>query len=202
LNAFYHELGVIQNSALASNEVDQTAHDLKRIVETCLSASEFHAPALRDSHRVTPPAEACALAHIDQAIDDLNAFRDDAHIAAFKPHAISGHAWELLTFLWREQVKNADEMAEKVTTRGYARKDYTEALDELVKRRWVEQVQGNTYALTAAGRRIREEAESKTDHHFYAPWAKLFSADQLDLLRDRLTGIESGLKRMAETAPQ
>lgn len=202
LDAFYQQLNVINHSALASNEVDQTAHDLKRVIDACLAVSEFAVPGLNDSHRVVPPGDATSLAHIDQAIDDLSAFRDDAHMASFKPHAISGHAWELFTFLWHEQVKNADEMTEKVTTRGYTRKDYMEALDELVRRGWVEQVQDDTYKLTAAGRHIREESEVKTDHFFYSPWANTFSAEQAAQLHDRLTGIETSLKRMAEAELQ
>jgi DNA-binding MarR family transcriptional regulator len=178
-------------------DLDRLAALLGRIVNACLNVPEPPgAWAMQHSHKLMPAEDASALARIDQLLDDLNAFRDDAHIAAFAPYEIKGHGWELFTKLWREEVANAAEMAEKASFRGYSEADYAAALDDLVARGWVE-ADGDKFILTDAGKEIREAAEVQTDRYFYLPWHALNLAET-DEMRTLLTGLEAKLTALAE----
>jgi hypothetical protein len=69
-----------------------------------------------------------------QYLTDLLRFRDDAHVAAWKPYGISGHAWEALTFLWRDQAHTAKALAEQLPFRGHSSETYAQALAGLADR--------------------------------------------------------------------
>ena len=200
--AFHQRLGELE-SALAStisiDDLTNTANDLMRLADACRT-SPIDAWGTQLSHSLAAKKPVVALAHIDQAIDDLTAFRDDAHIAAWRPYNISAPAWEMFTFLWRGEVKNAVEFAEKAQRRGHTSEVYAAALAELIDRGWVEAAGDDAYALTVAGREIREAAEVETDRLYYAPWAVL-NDSQLANLKERLIRLKSGLAELAEPVP-
>ncbi len=168
--------------ALPAADLERLAGLLQAAVTACLKQADSTDEravtpwTLQRSHRLAPAADAPALARIDQAVDDLSAFRNDAHRAAFAALAVAGPAWEFFTFLWRGDVADAAEMAGRAAHRGYGEVEYAAALVDLVRRDWVEA--GHTgYQLTETGRRVREEAEERTDHHFYASWSELPAVD-------------------------
>ena len=89
---------------------------------------------------------------------ELAAYRDDAHIAAWQAHNIEGHAWEVLTYLWRGQTAaSAETLFEKLGYRSIPREVYVQDLRELESRNWAREEAGE-YRITAEGKRIREEA--------------------------------------------
>lgn len=185
---------------LPTSELDTLATLLEKVVEACMNAPQPPGNwcirhSLKHVSGESPP-----LLKIDQHLDDLNAFRDDAHLAAFAPHHISGHAWELLTALWNGEVKNAAEMAEQKAFRGHSQAVYQEALEELVKRNWAEKEDEETYRLTETGQSVRQTAETLTDRYFYTPWTTL-NDEETAQLRDLLTQLETTLKQMAEPVP-
>ena len=178
-------------------DLDRLATLLGRVVNACLNVPEPPGTwATQNSHTLMPAEDASALAKIDQLLDDLNAFRDDAHLAAFAPYDIKGHGWELFTMLWRGDVGNVAEMVEKMGFRGYKEADYAAALDDLVARGWVA-ADNDKFVLTATGKELREAAEVQTDRYFYLPWHVLNLA-QTDELRMLLTGLEATLTELAE----
>ncbi len=200
--AFYQRLGELEPALAAAISIDDlayTADDLMRLAEACrTSAIDVWGTQL--SHGLAPKRPAAALAHIDQAIDDLTAFRDDAHIAAWQPYHIDAPAWELFTFLWRGETQNAVDFAEKARHREHAPEIYAAALAELIDRGWVQAAADDAYVLTTAGREVREAAEAETDRLYYVPWAVL-SAEQLASLKERLTRLKAGLTELAEPVP-
>jgi hypothetical protein len=139
------------------------------------------------------PEDATALIRIDHAIDNLSAFRDDAHLATFRAN---GFVWEALTDVWQGAANTADAIAERHSNRGYYSADYAQALSELVNRGWLSETDG-VYALTEAGQAVRDEAETLTDRYFYAAWGVL-NLDEVQELRDLLPKLEAGLKELAE----
>lgn len=196
---FYNQLGKIEPSlhtSITADEINTLARYLGRIVKAALSAP-IDTSSIRHIHNAAPPPDAPTLAHIDQALDDLNAFRDDAHMAAWRPHNISGHAWELFTFIWRGEVKNANEMAEKAAPRGHSLEAYQAALNDLVQRGWIEPAGENTYRATETGQQLRQAAEDATDRYFFAPWIALNEAETNEL-HNLLTRLEISLKQMTE----
>jgi DNA-binding MarR family transcriptional regulator len=107
---------------------------------------------------------------------DLNAFRDDVHIAAWQPYGVSGQVWEALTFVWREEASTAADLAEKLPFRGYDEAAYRTALEELAAKGWIAGDEG-VFAVTEKGKALRQEAEDATDGYYDAAWAGLDEAE-------------------------
>lgn len=152
---------------------------------------------LANSNRFHPDVAYGPLAKIDQHLDDLNAFRDDAHLAAWQPYEVDGRSWEALTLVWRNEAQTAGELAKKLPFRGYTAGDYAESLAELAGRGWLMQVDG-LYRLTDEGQQLRQAAEEATDHYFYAPWASL-NEDEQARLQNLLIQLKLKLEQLAET---
>jgi hypothetical protein len=180
---------------LPKDELEQLAGLLNRLVAASLAAPEPPGKwCLRIARRYDPGADAPAMVRIDQYLSDLDAYRDDAHLAAWQPHGVSGQAWEALTLLWRGDATTADELHARLLRRGHAREAYTEALQELAMRDWAIG-EGETYRLTGRGSSVREEAETVTNRYFFAAWACLSEAELVEL-RDLLTSFRDGLYRL------
>jgi hypothetical protein len=173
---------------------------LRRLVEASLAAPEPAVKgALHLSRRIDPGESAPILARIDQFLSDLNAYRDDAHVASWQPLAVSGPAWEAFTYLWREQARTVDDLVAQLAFRHHAPAIYADALAALVSRGWAAETD-NGYEVTEMGRTIRQAAEAATDRVFFAPWACL-DEKELEELQDLLAGLRDGLNRTAvETA--
>lgn len=205
LKEFYAGLVGVEKSigpVYPAADLDRLAALLTKIV-----TASFNAPidrsCLKDSHGLAPDGTVTTLARIDQALDDLNAFREDAHLAAWRPLQVTGEAWETLTFLWRAEVKNADEMAEKATLRGHSRETYQSALGDLIGRGWVRaagDAERRVFEVTDTGRQVREEAEAATDRNFYTPWQVLNESEVKDL-NELLTRLKTALAQTVEAVP-
>jgi hypothetical protein len=161
---------------------------LRRIIDASAAAP---APAdtshLRTSRRTDPGAGLSPAAQIDQYLTDLNGFRDDAHLAAWRPSEIDGAAWEALTLLWRGEADTPAALAEKLAGRRHDPAAYAAALHSLAERGWAAE-QAGAYSLTEQGRTIRQQAEAETDRLFYEPWGSLDDSEthELRLLLTRL----------------
>ena len=158
--------------------------------ETDLSSGKVSFDLVHGGH---PEVEPGTLAQVDQLLDDLNAFRDDAHIAAWSPTGVSGQVWEALTFIWNGDASNAEELVEKLPYRSYTLEEFQKALDQLVEFGWAE-VGESGYQLTSQGKDVRDKAEEDTDTFYFDPW-KVLSAEDLQVLGDLLTELkETNLK--------
>ena len=194
---FYLRLGEI--AALPPEELAQLETLLDKVVAACLEAPEAASKwCIGTTHRGHPKEEYGPLARIDQHLDDLSAFRDDAHLSAWQPYGVRGQVWEALTFVWRGNARTAEELAEKLSIRGYAAEAYGEALAELARRGWVETAPEG-YRATEKGRALRQEAEEATDRTFFAPWACLSGTERIQL-HDLLTRARNNLQGMAGSA--
>ncbi|MEJ2757867.1 MAG: hypothetical protein P8046_05220 [Anaerolineales bacterium] len=111
----------------------------------------------------------------------LGAYRDDSHIAAWKPYELPGHVWETFTFVWQDEAHTPAELAEKLPFRGYTEEDYTQALAQLVERGWLEAA-GDRYTLTEEGRKQRQLAEDKTNENYQAAFAVLSEAELKEVI--------------------
>ncbi len=133
---------------------------------------------------------------LDEYLDDLNAFRDDAHLAACRLLApgLSGQAWEAFTFLWRDGLNTGQALHEQLGFRGHDIATFTEALRELAAHNWATEHDGE-FALTDAGRTVREAIEQKTDDIFFAAWAELSNGQLAQLLR-RLLQLQRNLQTL------
>lgn len=189
--------GLATVDPLPGGDMDQLNGLLRRLVDATLEAPEPEEKwAVACSRWTDPGKSASGAARTDQYLTDLVRYRDDAHIAAWKPYDVSGQAWEALTFVWRSQANTAAELAEKLPSRGYCEGDYAEALEHLVGRGWLERTEDG-YRVTDAGEAMRQEAEDATERHYFAPWACLTEAE-VDQLHELLTRLKNSLDKLAE----
>jgi hypothetical protein len=178
---------------LPAADLDRLAGMLSQLVDASLAAPEPPGKwCLTLSHRTRPAEDAPALVRIDQSLGDLNAYRDDAHMAAWQPSELDGADWEALTFVWRGEANTLDALAERLQRRGHTRGDYAGALAELSRRGLVVERDG-AFRATAAGQKLRQSAEERTDRYFYKPWKRL-DAVQIDELRGLLERLRDSLR--------
>jgi DNA-binding PadR family transcriptional regulator len=177
-------------------DLDRLAGLLRRLVEASLAAPEPpDGRCLRLSRRIDPGEMAPVLVRIDQCLSDLNAYRDDSHMAVWQPYGISGAAWEAFSHLWRGDAGTLDDLYAKLAFRGHSREAYADAVQELIARRWVAGHEDG-YRVTEAGQALRQQAEETTDRYFYAPWGCL-DEGELGELRELLAGLRDGLRPAA-----
>ena len=169
-------------SPLPLTELERLATLLERAVHACLKPS---APlggwCIKHSRNLDPGPGAHVVARIDQYFSDLAAYRDDCHISSWKGHGVDGHAWEILTFVWRNQADSLDALREKLKHRGFTQEETTRALQELLDRGWIEGTPVR-YSATAVGSDVRQTAQDTTDTLFNAPFACLDDAEKAELV--------------------
>jgi DNA-binding MarR family transcriptional regulator len=192
-NLFYGRLGELE--ALSEEEFVRLEGLLARLVEASLEAQE---PAEKKAavmvHAEHPAGDWSPLAKIDQRLDDLTAFRDDAHLAAWRPYGAAGPVWEALTFVWRGEARTAEALGERLGVRGHSTEVYAKALADLARRGWVEETDDG-FEVTDAGGRLRQEAEDATDRYFFGPWACLTEPEIANLV-GLLTRLRDNLQQM------
>lgn len=129
----------------------------------CLAHSRRRAPGTRY------PAH--ALARLMHFLDDFNAFRDDAHMAAWRPLGVEGYVWEAFALVCSGQARTAGALFEQLAHRGYRRCEYAAALADLTRRGWLApDGSAGEVSPTDTGRALRAAVERDTDRYFYAPW--------------------------------
>ena len=135
---------------------------------------------------------------IDLYITDLKRFRVDCHIASWKHYNIDGYVWEAFTSLWREDANTLDGIAKHLAGRGYTKENYACAMNELVRRGWVEagSVLGS-YQVSPKGMAVRGEAERITDQLFFAPWQAALSPDELADLHNLFNQVLESMREIA-----
>jgi hypothetical protein len=164
---------------------------LLRLVRDCLEVPPPPEPwSISLSYKQMPVAE-LRLPLIEQAITCLSSYRDDAHLAAWRPSGLSPTALESLTLVWREQAASLNELFERLASRGRPPAEYARAIEEL---RGCGYLSGpdNALRLTPAGHAFRQQVEQDTDRMFYAPWECLNTADRrrmAALLEQLQTGL-------------
>jgi len=192
--AFYGYVNLLDH--FPDDQMKELCSLLSKLVESVTQADLGESKLCFDvSYRGHIPVEHGTLAKVDQHLDDMNAFRDDAHIAAWKPTGVDGHAWEVLTFVWNGDANTPEGLAERLPYRQYTADNYREALDHLAQKGWIE-IGPEGYVVTKEGKKIRDEAEQATDRNYFDPW-KALSDDELNRLADLLTALkEANLKIM------
>ena len=115
------------------------------------------------------------IVQVRQKILIMLAFRDDAHVAAWRPHECNGQIWETFTLVWREQAGSATELVARLPHRNYAESDYLAALKILVARGWIKD-RGDRFVVGEQAARMRQEVEAATDRMFIAAFNSLSPA--------------------------
>ena len=195
-DAFYGHINEVNQ--YFGNKLEELAALLDKLVEACTQADLSNGCLCLDiSRNGHPKVDAASLAHVDQLLDDMNAFRDDAHISAWTPIGVDGHTWEVLGFVWGGETNTAEKLVERLTYRTYLAEDYIATLNDLTERGWIEPGDDG-YVVTKEGRKIRGDGEAVTDTNYFAPW-KVLSDDEVTRLGELLSGLKAtNLKIMGE----
>jgi hypothetical protein len=197
-DVFYHHLGELE--ALPAEEMEQLEGLLDKLVQASIEAEK---PAGKSAvyicHNSHTHPDAASLARIDQHLDDLNAFRDDSHVAAWKKeHSIEGRTWETFSLICSNQANTAASLAGRLPNRGYDEESYAASLAELAAMGWIEKGEDG-YRVTEKGQKVYQTAEETTNQYFYAPWSVL-EGNELGQLRNLLIRLKVNLEGMAEAA--
>ncbi len=166
---------------------------LDRLVQASRQASPPPEPRLLSLSYRLMPLPVPPLPAIDQLLSCLSAYRDDSHVAAWKPSGLPGPAIEALTLLWRDGTPSLEVLHQQLVRRRHPREVYRQALAELRERGFVSGPD-EALVLTAAGSAFRQEVEEATDRFFFAPWACLDAGDR-NRLDDLLGRLCEGLKQ-------
>jgi hypothetical protein len=137
------------------------------------------------------PSPQPAMPYIEQEFTALDAYREDAHLAAWLVSGLSATALEILTLFWSGEVDSLDSVCKRLERRGHSCHVYQDSLEEL---RRLGYLQGPDQApwITAAGRVFRNQIEDDTNRFFFTPWSCLEKKDRKTLI-DLLTDLKNGL---------
>jgi hypothetical protein len=184
---------------LPSAAVEELGALLGRVIAASLEAPTPPGVwCLAHSRRRAPEADAPIMAHILHYFDDINAFRDDAHMAAWRPYDLEGYVWEAFALVVRGEARTADDLFARLAHRGYRRTEYAGALEILAQRgRLILDASSGSAQSTAEGRAVHAAVERDTDRYFYGPWACL-SADESARLQALLVLVRDSLGAEAE----
>ncbi len=176
---------------LEPQDSQRLASLLGKLVEECL----FTPPppdtwSIRLAYQLMP-GESPPLPYTEQALSCLQAYRDDAHLAAWRPGGLRGAQLETLTLIWRGKAASLDEIYDQLAARGFERHDYQAALRELRQRKWVVG-KDQAIRMTEAGLSYREQVEKDTDRYFFQPWQKLEPSERVELAC-LLSSLRTGL---------
>jgi predicted transcriptional regulator len=178
---------------LPDDDLERITALLDKVVESARSVPEFEEKwglswgALFDRGPSAPAA-----VRLRRRMLDLFAFRDDAHIAAWKPYGVKGYVWETLTYVWQGDAGTAAELAEKLPYRNLDEETYAGALKELVAKGWIAEDEGK-HVITKEGKALRQEAEDATDRYFDAAWVVL-SDEEMGELKGLLEKLAEALR--------
>ena len=140
------------------------------------------------------------IVRIREYLMDLFAYRDDSYLSAARPQFNrAGIIWIVIGALWNKEAVTAEQMTEKMTSRGYDDSDYEVALQAAVEIGWAEvDPRPGTFRLSRPGQELYEQAERLTDEYFYAPWSVLMQ-DEIDELYELLTKLRDELSNYRKT---
>ena len=172
------------------------ASRLKDLADACLEAPEPPGTwCIRHTRRMDPGRKAPMMARVDQFLDELRAYRDDAHLAAWHGYEENGHAWDILTYLWVEKQAVLGIINQALSRRGNSMDDTLSAVSELVRKGWVNR-EGDALHITPFGREIRRTAEATTDRYFFMP-LKSFSVTDLEQAVELIDDYRKGIPILA-----
>lgn len=183
---------------LPSDELGRLIDLLRRLFAGCLAMlTPSGSWCLAHSRRRAPEADAPPLRQINQFMADFNAFRDDAHMAAWQAEDVAGYVWEAFSLIVSGGASDGAGVYEKLFYRGYSLAEYEAALQSLVARGWLDHNQpAGNYTVTATGHDVNASVEEATDSYFYAPWQKLPKGEAQEL-QERLQALSEALQRLA-----
>jgi len=175
LAGVYQVLGDIRSFPLIK-QMD-LASRLKVLSDTCLTAPDPPGTwCIRHARRLDPGSRVPMMARIDQFLSELQAFRNDAHLASWRGIESNGHAWDILSYLWVRREAASEAIFEGLKKRGHSREKSEHAVELLLRRGWITREE-DLLRITTFGTEIRQTAENTTERYFLAPFSKISAVE-------------------------
>ena len=182
---------MVSADPLDLRESKDLAEVLDKLVKECLETSPPpNTWSISLSNKLMPPIDEY-MPFIEQAFSCLSAYRDDAHLAAWRSTDLSAISMETLTVIWRSQASSLDEVTDKLSNRGHPKKVYVDALSQSITKKYISG-SNRMLRLTEKGKLFRDRVEAKTDQYFFTPWACL-TKDEKNKMAVILTDLREGL---------
>ena len=171
------------------------ASRLKDLADACLETPEPPGNwCIKHARRLDPGRKAPMMARVNQFLEELIAFRDDAHLAAWQGYEENGHAREVLTYLWVEKQAVLGIIHQSLSYRGFSLEDTLSAASELIRKGWVSR-EGDLLRITPFGREIRRTIEATTDRYYFTPLI-CFSTSDLEQTEELIKEFRKGMPIM------
>lgn len=183
---------MMEMDKLSDRESAQLVGLFGRLIQNCLnSPPPPETWSIRHSCLLLP-SEKPPMPYIEQAMSALTAYRDDAHLAAWRHTGLTATALETLTFFWNGEVSSLKTLCERLEKRGHSCRVYQSSIDELTARGLMHGPEDAPW-ITGAGRVFRNRVEDDTNRMFFSPWTCLDDNDKyriaelLGLVSQKLT---------------
>ena len=168
---------------LPQSDLDRLENLMHRVIDASLQADDPPGTwCLEHSRNRAPTESAPALIKLVRYCADLNAFRDDCHMAAYRRHDLDGRTWEAFNYVNQGTAKTSAELFDQLAYRGFSRNEWGQSLNVLVQRGWLEESAGE-HTVTDTGKAIYDAVEEQTDAYFYPPWDVLSGVEFAELCR-------------------
>jgi hypothetical protein len=167
---------------IPTDDLSKLVEFSQRIIKASLKSGDEKATwCLRHSQNRKPDDIVSAISKLIHVASDFNAFRDDAHMAAFKEQNADAITWEAFSFIRDGNATTADELYDQLAYRGWTINEWQDALDVIKNIGWTK---GNLsgYQVTEMGEFVSHAVEKKTDDLFYAPWNTLSNEEQVEYI--------------------
>lgn len=190
LAAVYTSMGGIQS--LSVTKMMDLASRLKDLADACMAAPDPPGIwSIQHVRRMDPGSGSPMMVRIDQFLSELVAFRDDTHLAAWRQHGCSGHAWDILTLLWVELEGTNESINRALKRRGFTLDQTASAVDELLNNGWLRLLDGHL-RISTAGAEVRQTTEMLTERYYverFTGFTGLELARTLDLVKEHRRGL-------------
>ena len=191
-----------QSALLAYDTVDDALIErLAALLDRVVTAAITH-PDLPDrwclshSRNRAPLADSPPLLRLVHYCDDLNALRDDAHLAACGKYNLPSAVREPLALACAGQARTATVLSQQLPFRGFSTAEWQDALDHLEDQGHLTHDRDG-YSPTEAALLVRADIEYLTDLYYYAPWSVL-SASEMEEAFEGLLSIREATSGAAE----
>jgi hypothetical protein len=183
---------------LSADEVEPLEQLMRRILDASLSTAEPPGKwSLIHSRKRAPDDNAPTVFKLFQYCADINACRDEAHMAAFQPLGVEAYVWEAFSHIWNGTANTAQAIYDALAYRGYSKTEFADGLQKLAARGWVSSDDDLHYQITIVGQKVRHEAEHLTDEYFFHPWICL-SNSEIEELHSRLSELKTKLEGLGK----
>ena len=177
---------------LSTTDMMDLGSRLKDMADACTRAPDPPGTwCIRLLRKLDPGSHAPMMVRISQFINELRAYREDSHMAAWRGYKVNGHAWDILTYLWAEEFASILVINQALGNMGHTLDETQSAAESLVRKGWVNQNDGGLW-ISETGTEVWNIVKNATDDFYMVPFRNLPAAEIARTL-ELLTAFRKGI---------